>query len=169
MDQKIVKASLSQIRKIYSKILDNDSKSIVIPNAIERVEVTRVKYDEDKRNESRGIKPTFWGYTIDHTQPLRFIPSKVRDIKLQVDVYCEILWKDDDIPVKQDIKVRIWSKHNATIFREEMDSTAILEQLTEAGRQHPGRVVSRFHFDRVYREPGAGAVFDASPEYHFQV
>jgi hypothetical protein len=170
MDPERVQASLRQIAKIYGKILEDDSKSIVIPNAVESVRVTREKYEYEKQNVPRGMKPGSWGYTIDHSQPLRFTRSKVRDIDLIVDVYCDVQWKDDDIPVKQDIKVRIWSKHDATIYREEVDSPQILEQLTEANRVHPGRVVSRFHFDRVFREADSEEVeFDSSPEYHLQV
>jgi hypothetical protein len=169
MDPNKVQASLRHIGKIYSRILDEESKSIVIPSAIESVKVTREKYEHEKRNEPRGIKPTSWGYAIDHIKPLRFIRSQTRDLDLQVDVYCDIQWKDDDIPVKQDIKVRIWSEHNATIFRPEMDSQQIEEELTNANRTHPGRVVLRFHLDKVYRESTAGTIHEPSPEYHLQI
>lgn len=169
MDANKVQASLRQIGKIYSKIIDDESKSIVIPSAIESIKVTREHYDYAKRNETRGLVPTSWGYTIDHSKPLRFVRSSTRDLDLQVDVYCDIQWKEDDIPVKQDIKVRIWSEHGDTIYRPEMDSRRIEEQLTDVDRRYPGRVVSRFHFDKVYRETTAGASFEPSPEYHFQI
>lgn len=169
MDPNKVQSSLRQIAKIYSKILDEESKSIVIPSAIESVKVTRENYEREKRNEPRGIVPTSWGYTIDHSKPLRFIRSQTRDLDFQVDIYCDIKWKGDDIPIKQDIKVRIWSKHRTTIFRPEMDSQRIEEQLDDVNRRYPGRVVSRFHFDKVYREASAGATFEPAPEYHLQI
>jgi hypothetical protein len=169
MDSNKVQASLRQIGKIYNRILDDESRSIVIPSAIESVKVTREKYDYAKRNETRGVVPTSWGYTIDHSKPLRFVRSQTRDLELSVDVYCDIQWKDGDIPIKQDIKVRIWSEHGGTIFRPEMDSERIEEQVTDANRKYPGRVVSRFHFDRVFRETVGGTSFEPAPEYHFQV
>lgn len=170
MDPNKVQASLRQIGKIYSRILDDDSTSIVIPSAIASVRATREQYDYEKHNEPRGIEPTSWGYTIDHNKPLRFIRSEVRELEFQVDIYCDIQWKDDDAPIKQDIKVRIWSEHNATIYRPEIDSQQIEEQLTDTTRKYPGRVVSRFHLDRVYREGNAaGTTFEAAPEYHLQI
>src|SRR5438874_437984 len=116
MDPNKVQASLRQIGKIYSKILEDESRSVVIPSAIESVKVTRENYEREKRNEPRGILPTSWGYTIDHSKPLRFIRSQTRDLDFHVDIYCDIQWKDDDVPIKQDIKVRIWSEHSAIIF-----------------------------------------------------
>lgn len=169
MDPNRVKSSLQQIRKIYGRILDDESTSIVIPSAVESVKLSREYYDYAKRNETRGIVPTSWGYTIDHSQPLRFIRSHTRDLDFQVDIYCDVQWKDDDIPVKQDIKVRIWSEHSDTIFRPEMDSQQIEDQLTDTNRQYRGRVVSRFHFDKVYRETAPGAKFEPAPEFHLQI
>ncbi|MCU1264510.1 MAG: hypothetical protein JWM21_828 [Acidobacteria bacterium] len=169
MDPDKVRASLRQIGKIYSRVLDEESKSIVIPTADQSVLVSRKKYDYEKQNAPRGITPTSWGYSIDHNKPLRFIPSDARDLQFVVDIYCDIQWKDDDIPVKQDIKVRIWSEHGDTIFRPAMDSQQIEEQLTDATRRYPGRVVSRFHFDRVNRAGAIGSAFEASPEYHLQL
>lgn len=94
----------------------------------------------------------------------------MRDLELHVDIYCDVQWKDDGIPVKQDIKVRIWSEHNATVFRPGMDSQEIEDHLTDANRAYPGRVISRFHLDRVYRETsGSTTTFEAAPEYHLQV
>ena len=170
MDPNKVQSSLRQIGKIYSSILDDDSLSIVIPSAVASVQASRQQYEYQKRNASRGIELTSWGYTIDHSKPLRFIKSEVRDLELQVDIYCDIQWKDDDVPMKQDIKIRIWSEHSETIFRPEMDSHQIEEQLTDASRKYPGRVVSRFHLDKVYRETtSTETTFEQAPEYHLQI
>src|SRR5258708_1744419 len=98
MDPSKVQASLRQIGKIYSKILDDESRSIVIPSAEQSVQASRAKYDSEKRNASRGIIPTTWGYSIDHSQPLRFKKSEARDLDFKIDVYCDIQWKDEDVP-----------------------------------------------------------------------
>ncbi len=169
MDPSRVQASLRQIGKIYSKILDDDSRSIVIPSAEQSIEVSRRQYDYEKRNVSRGIKPTSWGYSIDHSQPLSFIRSNARDLLFKIDIYCDIQWQDDDVPIKQDIKIRIWSEHSDTIFRPAFDSVQIEEGLTDATRRYPGRVVSRFHFDKVNRQGGSGSGFEPAPEYHLQL
>jgi hypothetical protein len=169
MNPSKVQASLRQIGKIYSKILDDESRSIVIPSAEQSVQASRVKYDHDNRNVSRGIIPTTWGYSIDHSQPLRFTKSEVRGLDFKIDVYCDIQWKDQDVPVKQDIKVRIWSEHSDTIFRPAFDSAQIEEGLTDSTRKYLGRVVSRFHFDKVRREGHAASGFEPAPEYHLQL
>lgn len=168
MDPNKVQASLRQIAKIYAKILEDDSKSIVIPSAIASLQASRKQYEYEKQNVPRGAVPGSWGYTIDHSKPLRFIRSETRDLDLQVDIYCDIQWKDEDIPIKQDIKVRVWSKHNDTIFRPELDSEQIMAQLTDTTRKYEGRVVSRFHFDRVNRDT-SGSTVDSAPEYHLQI
>jgi hypothetical protein len=169
MDPSKVQASLRQIAKIYSKILDDESRSIVIPSAEQSVQTSRDKYDREKRNASRGIIPTTWGYSIDHSQPLRFVKSEVRHLDFKIDVYCDIQWKDEDVPVKQDIKIRVWSEHSDTIFRPAFDSPQIEEGLTDVTRRYPGRVVSRFHFDKVNREGSAASGFEPAPEYHLQL
>ena len=89
------------------------------------------------------------------------MPSKVRDLNLQVDVYCKIYWKDDAIPIEQDIKVRLWSDHGQLIFDPDRDALAVLEKLTDPSRERQGRVISRFHFDRA-NETQQG------PKYHLQ-
>jgi hypothetical protein len=162
MDPDQVCTSLRQIGKAYQKILDGSSQYVLESAAI-NVEVSKEQYDQAKRNERRtGLKPEPWGYTIHHDQPLRFIPSKIPNgIEVEVDVYCEILWADGDVPVKQDIKVRIWSQHDQTIFNPDRDSKRIEEELTSSKRIHNGRVVSRFHFDKA--DPN-----QSGPEYHLQ-
>lgn len=158
--------SLKEIGKLYRNILD-PSYSLVIPAAVERVGATREQYEYAKRNQSRGLRPEPWGYTIEHNHPLLFKSSNIlKGIDLQVDVCCDIGWEDDDVPVKQSITVRIWSQHAGTVFNEQRDSQKIAEELTDPARLHLGRVVSRFHLDRVSPRQAQGARFH--PEYHLQ-
>lgn len=158
-----MQTSLRLIGKVYNKILDETSLAIVLPSAEANVRTMKEQYDYAKRNQSRGFTPESWGYTIEHTQPLRFVPSKIlRGVELQIDVYCDVRWEDDDRPVKQDIKVRIWSQHDETIFDPHRDSTEIFDRLADPERMHQGRVISRFHFDKANPDQKKG------PEYHLQ-
>lgn len=162
MDPARVQTSLSVIGKTYRSILDV-SAQYVLPQAIEMVLQTKERYDWAKRNASRGHLPQPWGYTIWHRQPLRFVPSPVLGgIRPVVDVYCDVRWADDDIPAKQEIKVRLWTDHNDTVFDPDRDSKVILERLSEPGRTHCGRVVSRYHFDKADPAQKKG------PKYHVQ-
>ncbi len=169
MDHERVKATLRLIGKVYRRILDDDTKAYVLPAAVEGVQKTKEDYDHAVRNQNRDsrYKPEPWGYTIDHDQPLRFISTKINRIDFQVDVYCDVRWANEDVPVKQDIKVRIWSQHDATIFKPERDSLQIEEALLDPRRIHAGRVVSRFHFDRGNRDHEGDP--QEGPEYHLQV
>ena len=93
--------------------------------------------------------------------PLRFVPSRVKDFNLQVDVYCKIYWKDDQIPFEQDIKIRLWSNHEQLIFDPERDAIAIKNKLEDSSRERQGRVISRFHFDKANKT-------QQGPNYHLQ-
>ncbi|MCP4373246.1 MAG: hypothetical protein GY797_34845 [Deltaproteobacteria bacterium] len=169
MDPKWIKTSLRLIGKIYRDILD-DSYNSVIPAAIESVDVTKKAYDWGEKNKGRlGREPEPWGYTIYHNDPLRFISTTVpNSVELQVDVYCDIRWTEDDVPVQQDIKVRIWTQHADIIFREAYDSEKIFDEFEDEARLHfprlhkKSRVISRFHFDKA--NPGQGG-----PNYHLQL
>jgi len=160
MNHQHVQRTLRLIGKVYGRILDS-SHNVVLPSAIVNVKTSKILYDDRRRNQPRGIVPGTWGYIIDHSGPLRFIPSKIKDLDLQVDVYCDVQWKDDDIPFKQEIKVRIWSQHDMTIFDPERDSETIEEKLSDPKRKQLGRVVSRFHFDKANSE-------QKGPTYHLQ-
>lgn len=163
MDAKRIQTSLEQIRKLYGTILDDNSRSVVLPSAIASVGTTRAAYDRAVRDQVRGITPVPWGYLITHDQPLRF---KVADLpngpKLQVDVYCDVKWANTDTPVKQDIKVRIWSKERNIIFDPDRDGSRIATELDSPHRNHPGRVIARFHLDKADESQKVG------PSYHLQ-
>ncbi len=166
MDVKRVISSLQLIGKVYKPILD-ESAQYVIPQAIASVQASKEQYDYALRNQVRGFSPVPWGYTIQHESPLKFLSAIVpNSLELQVDVYCDIRWAEEDAPVTQDIKIRIWSNHADTIFDTNRDSQIVLEELTRADRSYSGRVVSRIHFDRANLGKDPGNVHH--PEYHMQ-
>lgn len=161
MNHNDVQRTLDVIRTTYSKILDG-SQEVVLPMAKEEVRTSKEAYDIKKRNRARGILLPTWGYTIDHHFPLRFRPSKVKGLDLQVDIYCDVRWQDESIPVTQDIKVRVWSEHRETIYNSKRDSEIIGAELENPTRTQNGRVISRMHFDKANPEQNG-------PKYHFQV
>jgi len=169
MDPNRVKTSIGSISKTYGKILD-DSAKVLIPSVIEGIDTSKEEYDKAKRNQARlGKHPNPWGIIIYDSQPLRFKSVNVpNSVHLQVDIYCEIRWAEDDIPVQQDIKVRVWCLHQDTIFREDFDSSRILSEFEDETRPYSprphkkSRVVSRFHFDKA--NPN-----QIGPQYHIQL
>lgn len=161
MDHRRVISTLNLISKTYKRILD-PSASFVIPGAIASVKQSKEAYDFAKRNASRNVDLEPWGYTIEDHSPLRFITSPVKDLQLQADVYCDIRWMEDDIPVKQEIKIRVWSHHTPVIFDPRRDSSDIEQELSDPTRKWSGRVISRFHFDKA--NDG-----QQGPMYHLQV
>ena len=166
MDAKRVMNTLRLIGMVYKPILD-DSFQYVLPQAIEMIRVTKDQYDWAFRNRTRGITPEPWGYSIQHNSPLRFKTTSVpNSVEMQVDVYCDIKWEETDTPVIQDIKVRVWSDHDETIFDETRDSHVIFEELTRVDRGYQGRVVSRLHFDKANLNSASGTM--NHPEYHVQ-
>lgn len=162
MDYRRVQRSLSLTAKAYARILDRPAQSLWLPGAIASVQSTKERYDHAMRNQPRGFIPVPWGYSIDHDQPVRFVPTEVNGIDLQVDVYCDIRWAEAEVPAVQDIKVRVWSTHSRTIFGPERDAADIDEALRDPTRTATGRVISRFHFDKA--NPG-----QPGPEFHLQV
>jgi hypothetical protein len=163
MDPKRIKATLNQIKKSYGKILDSSCQN-VIAQAVAMIDQTKTQYDLARKNRTRRLTPEPWGYTIYDTMPLRFKKSKIpNSVELQVDVYCDIRWDEGDMPVRQDIKVRVWCQNDKTIFDESRDAPGMLDLIKENKRQgHPGRVVSRFHLDKANQDQTRG------PRYHLQ-
>ncbi len=130
MDHKRVITTLGQIPKIYRKILDPMSQ-VAIQLAEAQVERTKKHYDDMKRQGAKTVDP--WGYEISHELPLRFKPSTILRFPLQVDIYCDVKWAEDDIPETQDIKVRIWSTHKDLIFKPERDAEEIRSPVCQNG------------------------------------
>jgi len=166
VDSKRVKQSLHLIGKVYRSILD-ESQEYVIPQAISTIDASKEAYDNACRNKSQGSIPEPWGYSIQHDNPLKFKPVVVSNsVELQTDVYCDIRWADLDIPVVQDIKIRVWSTHQEIIFNENRDSQCVLNELTRKDRSINGRVVSRLHFDKANLITENHRSYH--PEYHVQ-
>lgn len=161
-----IKQMLEIIGKVYGKrtidILDESQYPYtqVLPEAIQHAERTWRIYQSDRRNN-----PT-WGYEIPDTYPLSFKRSEVLN-GAHVDIYCDVKWGDGNLPVKQDIKIRIWSEDETITFRPGFDSEDIWYKLNDAGRVHKRRVISRFHFDKADHSQGKGKEYH--PEYHVQV
>lgn len=109
MDPQKVINTLQLIGKVYKPILD-DSSQYVIPQAIATIQVSKEAYDYARRNQTRGFTPEPWGYSIQHENPLKFLSVAVpNSIEMQVDVYCDVRWAEQDIPTIQDIKIRVWN------------------------------------------------------------
>lgn len=159
-----VKRTFESIRIVYGKrstgILSETTKR-VLEEAIRDAEETWADFKRDPSNN-----PT-WGYEISDKNPLRFKPSEVLNGVI-IDIYCKVKWSSDSsIPVEQDIKMRIWSEDDNLIFRPNLDSEKILEKLSDPTRLTKGRVVSRFHFDRVDHSQGKSKEYH--PEFHMQI
>ena len=164
MNPDLVEHTLISIKSAYgtgtSGILD-DSAEWVLPEAIETAKRTWAKFKNDPHNHPE------WGYDIPEKSPLRFKPSTVRD-GVTVDVYCWLRWSDGTgVPSKQDIKMRIWSQEKAIIYRPDLDSKCVDVKLKDSTRKQPGRVISRFHFDRADLSQGKGNEYH--PEFHMQI
>jgi len=153
-----VELTLNILKKVYRRILE-DSAPRILEEAIQSVKISHNRYSS-MRNRPHHEDLT-WGYEITHDHPLRFKASNImKGVEPQVDVYCSIQWQDEDIPVTQDIKIRIWSDHDQVSFREDFDSAIIEAKLLDPERQQRGRVISRLHFDKATYPP------DTSLEYH---
>lgn len=161
MNLERIQTSLRQIGKTYQKILDGTAQ-YVLELSIAKLKESKEHYDYVVRNRTRlkiDTEPS-WGYTISHDRPLRFKKSQTLGLDLQVDIYCDIQWANEDIPMRQDIKVRIWSEHFDIIYDERRDAEAIFDRL--AKQEMPKRVVCRFHFDKA--EPN-----QSGSDYHLQL
>jgi hypothetical protein len=168
MDDKIVKKSLTAIERTYDRIIDSSSKHI-LPAARAKAEASYAHYQSIKRRKDIRQEDKRWGYEISPSSPLVFISSTLHDLPVSADVYCKVYWADDDVPVEQDIKIRVWTRHEDTMFRADWDADKVKEKLDKS-RQLPsfrGRLISRWHFDRV--SPGAGASgSEFHPTFHMQ-
>ncbi|MBZ0292113.1 MAG: hypothetical protein K8L99_06045 [Anaerolineae bacterium] len=153
-----VKNTLRTVQRVYKPILDVTSTN-VIDQAIGQLEESHESFIAEKSAS--------WGYMIFHDFPLRFKPSPETGYEPVVDIYCDIQWTErQGIPAKQDIKVRAWCTPDKLGYREDFDSLEICDKLTSS-HSHPGRVISRFHFDRVNNEQGRSNQYH--PRYHIQV
>ena len=159
-----VKFAIDSIRKTYGRrnirIL-GESAEEVLNEAMRDAENKWDRFSKCQKIDSS------WGYKISSKKPLRFEPSEVLNGAI-VDIYCEIWWSSDSsVPRKQDIKIRIWSEHDSFVFRPHLDSKCVAEKLTDPDRLTRGRVISRFHFDRVDHSQGTSGEYH--PRFHMQI
>ncbi|MCY4061899.1 MAG: hypothetical protein OXG53_06005 [Chloroflexi bacterium] len=159
-----VRENLDKIRRIYRRtgtdILGGTAKDVLDVAEARAVAM----WDEFKRDKKRNPD---WGYDISEAAPLRFKPSRVLKDAI-VDVYCKIRWSEESsVPCKQDIKVRVWSEDSSIIYRSDLDSECVEKELTDPARIQPGRVISRFHFDRANLSNGSRRQYH--PEFHVQI
>jgi len=160
MNVKRAENTLLQIGKFYKDLLDDSAEWILQEAASRLIE----SHDLFKA----GHIPQ-WGYEITDERPLRFRPSPIGGYLPEVDIYCSIKWTDSDLPVEQDIKIRVWSNHHLIVFREGIDGERIEQELTNDARHrsNSGRVISRLHFDLARHDQGRSEQFH--PRYHLQV
>ena len=151
-----IKFGLWEIKRNFSSILDDDAERI-LDDAVAELDATKKKFEErqGKTHDSR-LAPEPWGYRIYPDNPLCFKPRTIGGLNLWVDLYCTVLWeKEEELPVKQDIHLRVWSDEIDYIYRPDWDSKVVYNRLTE------GRVMLRCHFDLA--NPNQDG-----PKYHFQ-
>jgi len=152
-----IKASLQRLKMIFRNIWE-DGAEVVIDGAVAELERSKKTFDERRgKTHHPGLESTLWGYRIYPTFPLCFKRSlAMKGIPCWLDLYCKMLWKDEEeLPVQQDITVRLWSNELDYIYREDWDSPKIWDGLTDA------RVMARWHFDLA--NPGQDG-----PKYHLQ-
>lgn len=160
MNPVAIKMMFSRIEKDLGHLFDDTAQSVIQETS------GRMKksYDAFKL----GKQPT-WGYQVFPERPLIFRQSQRPLQDNCVDLYCDIQWAEDELPISQDIKIRVWGLHSDLMFREAIDSRNIQETLTDPERKLKGRVISRFHFDRVNREGSGQSSPEYHPTYHLQV
>ena len=155
-----IKTGLQELKRNFQNILDDSA--YVIDRAIAELESTKEKFDEwQRKTHAPGKGPQFWGYEIHPEKPLCFkLSTAIEGLNIWVDLYCKAVWqKEEDMPITQEICLRIWSDSIDFIFRHDIDSEEIFNKLADSIL--PKRVMLRFHFDLADEgQPG--------PKYHLQ-
>lgn len=150
--------SLEVVRTKFGHILESEAYA-VLEEARAAVINSKKEHDERIRQHRRERVLRPWGYRVSPEKPLRFRSTKVRDLRLRVDLMCEALWVgEDDSPYSERLAIRVWSLDDHVMFRHELDAPAVKNRINP----DYGRVMLRFHFDRA--SPG-----QHGPKYHLQV
>ncbi len=152
-----IKRSLNIIETELSNILDKTSAINVLRRAQQEVDDSYRLYETWTRRTDR-TKPVVqegWGFSI-RDRPLRFKNTDVSGYPFQIDLTCELRWKDQlqKEPAKGNIAVRLWALSNRMIYRKGLDADP-LEDLNQ-------RVMMRFHFDRANQQ-------QSGPKSHLQI
>ena len=152
-----VKKSLQMLKKTFRKIWKDGAEDVIVA-AVYELEASKSKFDKrSSQSHDKRLVPEPWGYRISPKQPLCFGPSTaIKGLSCRLDLYCTVLWKqEEELPVKQEITVRLWSDELNYIYREDWDSPDVYSKLTDE------RVMARWHFDLA--NPG-----QSGPKYHLQ-
>lgn len=146
LNSAVVMQSLDGIDRTYRSILDPSYKQ-VLEGAKQEVKASYARFKASADDK--------WGYRIQSNAPLIFQASNIRRLQLYVDVYCKVYWADKPVPVEQDVKIRVWTRHPDTMFRATWDSMDVQAELQRLQALSPfrGRLVSRWHFDQVTADP----------------
>ena len=131
------------------------------------------------------------GYVINPTRPLAFEARTNDELGIEVwtDLYCDIRWDDDILPIAQDLTIRVWSRWSTggeisagqqfmrdceleALRKAEAERSLtprdheVLAALDRARYGSDTRVVYRCHFDRAGTNPETGP--QPGPRYHLQ-
>lgn len=140
-------------QQYIGKYLDAGSKDILIDKA--RL-LGRIPQKIKKRHSE-------WSLVITPEKPLTFIKNDVDDLKLQIDLSCDIEGAHDDVSKikKSNIILRVWSYDEKICYREGFDAKELKNKMESLGWR---RVITRFHFDM--RNADAREI---EPLYHFHI
>jgi hypothetical protein len=155
----MISKMFARIRKDMRPLLD-DSFAYILEEANGKMKATYKQFVAGKSDT--------WGYIIHPSRALTFKNSERPTQENRVDVYCDIQWTDNALPIKQDIKVRVWGVAEDLIYRSRLDSDFIHDKLTDPDRIRNGRVISRYHFDKVNHQ-GNSVSEEYHPLYHVQI
>lgn len=159
MKPALISKMFDRIRKDMGHLLD-ESSIYILDEAEGNMKAAYNQFKSGKRDT--------WGYIIHPSRPLTFKPSERPTTTNKVDIYCDIRWSDDSLPLQQDIKIRVWGIAEDIVYRSEFDSDVIHEKLTSPTRDKSGRVISRYHFDKVNHQ--VSSISDEyHPVYHIQI
>lgn len=157
MKSQSIKANLQRLKTVFRGIWEDGAEN-VIDGAIAELGTLKKGFDgRQGKTHHPNLVPNPWGYRIYPEYPLCFKRSTaIRGLSCWLDLYCTVLWEqEEELPVQQDITVRLWSDELDYIYREDWDSPNVLDGLTNA------RVMVRWHFDLA--NPG-----QPGPKYHLQ-
>jgi len=161
MKSQSIKASLQRLKMVFRGIWEDGAEN-VIDGAMAELEISKRKFDgRQGKTHHPNLVPKPWGYRICPEHPLRFKRSTViRGLLCWLDLYCTVLWEqEEELPVKQDITLRLWSDKLDHTYREDWDSERVLDILTSPSGG--ARVMARWHFDLAN-------LGQSGPKYHLQ-
>ena len=154
-----VERSLVTVANRLSSILDTTAPA-VIEMAKAGLQQSKTEFSRVRPKGGADHAARSWGYSIHHSDPLRFVPTEVDGLRLRVDMFLKSYWNSDPAlnPSELNVVIRVWCLDEDLYFRSDWDAEALSGEIDP----HYGRVMLRFHFDLANR----GQV---GPRYHLQV